>query len=134
VVRAATQGKDFMAVRKILILWLLGWMWLSPVMPGLAQASASQAKPQILEFSRKLCPDCVKSQRVITAVQNQYPGRFVVRNFYLEEQEALFRRYKVAIVPSQVFLDPRGQKVYQHEGPFKPAELIKKLRKLKFIR
>jgi hypothetical protein len=134
-VRAATQGKDFMAVRKILILWLLGWMWLSPVIPALAQGAApSQAKPQILEFSRKLCPDCVKSQRVVQVVQNQYPGRFVVRNFYLEEQAALFRRYKVAIVPSQVFLDPRGQKVYQHEGPFKPAELIKKLRELKFIR
>jgi thioredoxin 1 len=119
---------------RVLILLLLGWIWLSPVVPVLAQgAPASRAQPQIWLFSRKLCPTCVESQRVIVAVQKQYPGRFGVRNLYLEEEGALFRQYKVAIVPSQVFLDPRGKKVYQHEGIFKPQELIKKLRELKFI-
>lgn len=120
--------------RRVLIVLLLGWMWLSPVVPVLAQgAPASRAKPQIWLFSRRLCPTCVESQRLILAVQKQYPGRFVVRNFYLEEEGALFRRYKVAIVPSQVFLDPSGKKVYQHAGVFKRKELTKKLRELKFI-
>jgi thioredoxin 1 len=121
--------------RRILIVLLLGWMWLSPVMPMLAQAAPdSQAKPEIWEFSRKLCPICVESQQVILAVQKQYPGQFLVQNFYLEEEGPLFRRYKVAIVPSQMFVDPSGKKVYQHEGVFKRKELIKKLRELKFIR
>jgi hypothetical protein len=120
---------------RVLILLLLGWMWLSPVIPVRAQAApASRAKPQIWLFSRKLCPLCVESQQAVMAVQKQYPGRFVVRNFYLEEEGPLFRRYKVAIVPSQLLLDPSGKKVYQHEGVFKPEELTKKLRELKFIR
>ncbi len=67
------------------------------------------------------------------AVQKEYPGRFMVRNFYLEKDGALFRRYKVAIVPSQVFLNPNGKKVYQHEGVFNRTDLIKKLREMKFI-
>jgi hypothetical protein len=52
----------------------------------------------------------------------------------MDEDDSLFRRYKVAIVPSQVFLDPAGHEVYRHEGPFKKADLIKKLRDLQFIR
>jgi hypothetical protein len=52
----------------------------------------------------------------------------------LEKEGALFRRYKVALVSSQVFLDPSGKEVYPPEGLLKPAELIKKLRELKFTR
>jgi hypothetical protein len=40
----------------------------------------------------------------------------------------------VAIVPTQVFLDPAGKEVFRHEGVFPKDQLIQKLRELKFIR
>jgi hypothetical protein len=46
----------------------------------------------------------------------------------------LFRRYKVALVPTQVFLDAAGREVGRHEGVYKQEVLIQKLRELKFIR
>ena len=46
----------------------------------------------------------------------------------------MFRRYKVAIVPTQVFLNAAGQEVARHEGVYKKEALIQKLRELKFIR
>ena len=90
--------------------------------------------PKILEFDRKFCPICQASERVILAVKGRYPGQFDVEKLYIDEAEALFRRYKVAIVPTQVFLDAAGQEVGRHEGVFKPDALIQKLRDLKFIR
>jgi thiol-disulfide isomerase/thioredoxin len=120
--------------RRILVILLLGLIWLSPVFPARAQAPpASKLRPQILEFDREFCPVCKASERVIQAVQARYPGRFVVRKFYIDEAEALFRRYRVVFVPTQVFLDPAGQEVYRHEGVFKEEALIRKLRDLKFI-
>ena len=119
----------------VLMLLLLGWMWLSPGPPVLAQATtASSLRPKILEFDRKLCPICQASERIILAVKNGYPGQFEVEKLYIDEAEALFRRYKIAIVPSQVFLDAAGQEVGRHEGVFKPDALIQKLRGLQFIR
>ena len=118
----------------VLMLLLLGWMWLSSGLPVLAQATtAPGVLPKILEFDRKLCPICRASERVILAVKNRYPGQFDVEKFYIDEADALFRRYKVAIVPTQVFLDAAGQEVGRHEGVFKPEALIQKLRELKFI-
>lgn len=118
----------------ILILLLAGWMWLAPVWPALPQGPAApKALPVLLEFDRKHCPICHASEMVILAVKDQYPGKFVVRKLYIDEDEYLFRRYKVVIVPTQVFLDAAGQEVYRHEGVFKPAELIRKLQELKFI-
>jgi len=118
----------------VLMLLLLGWMWLSPGPPVLAQATtASSLRPKILEFDRKLCPICQASERIILAVKDRYPGQFGVEKLYIDEADTVFRRYKVAIVPTQVFLNAAGQEVARHEGVYKPEALIQKLRELKFI-
>ena len=116
------------------MLLLLGWLWLSPGPPVLAQATMAPAgRPKILEFDRKFCPICKASERVILAVKDRYPGQFEVEKLYIDEAEAIFRRYKVAIVPTQVFLNAAGQEVARHEGVYKEEALIQKLRELKFI-
>jgi thioredoxin 1 len=110
-------------------------MWLSPGPPVLAQATtAPNVLPQILEFDRKLCPICQASERVILAVKNQYPGQFEVNKLYIDEADSVFRRYKVALVPTQVFVNAAGQEVGRHEGAYKKEAVIQKLRELKFIR
>ncbi len=119
---------------KVLMLVWLGWMWLGPALPVLAQTAAPAGLPKILEFDRKLCPICQASERVIQAVKGQYPGQFGVDKLYIDEEEALFRRYKVAFVPTQVFLDATGKEVARHEGVWTQEALIQKLRELKFIR
>jgi thioredoxin 1 len=96
--------------------------------------TAPNVLPKILEFDRKLCPFCQASERVILAVKDRYPGQFGVEKLYIDEAEAVFRRYKVAIVPTQVFLDASGQEVARHQGVYKEKALIQKLRELKFIR
>ena len=121
--------------RRILILVLTGCLWLSTALPVLSQTSdLPRGLPELLEFDRKLCPICQASERIILAVKAKYPGQFAVRKLYMDEEEKLFSRYKVALVPTQVFLDAAGQEVYRHEGVFKEDELIIKLRELKFIR
>jgi thioredoxin 1 len=121
--------------RSILLLALLGWMWLSPVLPVLAQAlPPPNVLPKILEFDRKLCPICQASERILLAVKDKYPGQFRVEKLYMDEADYLFRQYKVAIVPTQVFLDAAGREVGRHEGVYKEDALIQQLRELKFIR
>jgi thioredoxin 1 len=118
----------------VLMLLLLGWLCLSPGPAVLAQATAAPAGgPKILEFDRKLCPICKASERVILAVKDRYPGGFEVEKLYIDEADVMFRRYKIAIVPTQVFLNAAGQEVARHEGVYKEAGLIQKLRELKFI-
>ena len=119
----------------VLMFLLWGWLWLSPGPPVLAQAiMVPTVSPKILEFDRKFCPICKASERVILAVKDRYPGQFEVEKLYIDEADKVFRRYKVAIVPTQVFLDAAGKEVGRHEGLVKQDALIQKLRELKFIR
>ena len=118
----------------ILVLLLLGWLCLTPGPPVLAQSATALARgPKILEFDRKFCPFCQASERVILAVKAEYPGQFEVEKLYIDEAEVLFRRYKVALVPTQVFLNAAGEEVARHEGVYEKGALIQKLRQLKFI-
>ncbi|MEJ2671958.1 MAG: thioredoxin family protein [Deltaproteobacteria bacterium] len=118
-----------------LTLMLVGWLWLIPVFPILSPGpAAAKALPVLLEFGRKGCNICQRSESIVQAVKDQYPGRFEVRRFYINQEQSWFYRYKVAIVPSQVFLDAEGREVYRHAGVFKIDDLIRKLRELKFIK
>ena len=119
----------------ILALLLAGWLGLIPILAARAQEPANaKALPVLMEFDRKYCPVCHASELAIQAVKRQYPGEFKVRKLYIDEEEYLFKRYKIAIVPTQVFLDASGKEVYRHEGVFKPADLTHKLRELNFIK
>ena len=117
----------------MLLLW--GWICLIPGLPVLAQTTKAPIfLPKILEFDHKLCPICRASERVILAVKDGDPGQFEVEKLYIDEADVMFRRYKVAIVPTQVFLDAAGQEVDRHEGAYTQEAMIQKLRELKFIR
>ena len=118
-----------------MIMVLLGWLLLGLLLPAAAQTPAGpRVIPEILEFDRKLCPVCKESEQIIQAVRAQYPGQFAVRRLYIDEEEHLFRRYRVAIVPTQVFLDTAGKEDFRHEGVFSREKLLAKLRELKFIK
>ncbi len=120
---------------KLLIILLSAWLLLGLLLPAAAQTPASpQVIPEILEFDRKFCPVCKESEQIIQAVQARYPGQFAVRRLYIDEEEPTFRRYRVAFVPTQVFLDAAGKEVFRHEGVFPREKLLEKLRELKFIK
>jgi thioredoxin 1 len=118
---------------------LLGALLLSQTVPVRAQTpgppprAAPPALPEILEFDRKLCPVCKEAEGIIREVKDRHPGQFAVRRLYIDEHGPMFRRYRVAIVPTQVFLDASRQEVFRHEGVFPTDKLIQKLRELKFI-
>jgi thioredoxin 1 len=118
---------------KILAL-LLGLVMFIQLLPARAQAPRpAQPRPEIYEFDRKLCPICREAEKIIQEVGKEFPGQFGVRRVYIDEELDLFRRYKVAITPTQVFVDAAGREVFRHEGVFPKDKLIQKLRELKFI-
>jgi thioredoxin 1 len=117
-----------------LIIMMLALLLAAGLLPAQAQETQPLAvRPEILEFGRKLCPVCLETELAIRAVQDRYPGQFVVRFLHVDEQPELFRHYRVVFVPTQIFLDARGKQVFRHDGAYKPDQLEKRLRLLKFI-
>jgi len=118
-----------------LISLMLAVLLLGQSLPVWGQGPPSpQGLPTILAFDRKLCPFCHQVEVTLEEIQKQYPGQLVVRLLFIDEREPMFKRFHIAIVPTQVFLDPAGKEVFRHEGVYPKEELIQKLKELKFIR
>jgi len=117
-----------------LISLILAVLLLGQTLPSLGQGPPPGGRPTVLAFDRRLCPICHGVEMTLKEIQEQNPGQFEVRRLFIDEEAPTFRRYRVVIVPTQVFVDPAGQEVFRHEGAFPKEELLKKLRELKFIR
>jgi thioredoxin 1 len=97
-------------------------------------AAPSKARPTILDFGRGLCPNCKQMEGILEKIKERYGDQVDVRLVYVDQDEALFKQYRIMLVPTQVFLDASGKEVFRHTGVFPPDLLEKKLRELKFIK
>ena len=119
-----------------------GWLgvclvvgWLGPAAPVWGQsASPIQSRPALYDFGMGMCVSCQEMEKILEGVKSKYGSQVEVRLVYVDKEKDLFKQYKIIAVPTQVFLDNQGREVDRHLGPFPEAELVKKLKDLKFIK
>jgi len=117
-----------------LICLVLSCLILWQTLPAWAQGQALQKpRPTILEFSRERCPMCEYMEDVLVQFKAKYGDQIEVRLVHIEPDENLFKQYKVAFVPTQVFLDASGKEVFRHTGLYTLQELVRKLKELKLM-
>ena len=119
-----------------------GWLgvclvvgWLGPVAPVWGQAASPvQSRPALYDFGMGKCVSCQEMEKILEGVKSKYGSQVEVRLVYVDKEKDLFKQYQIIAVPTQVFLDNQGREVDRHLGPFPEAELVKKLKDLKFIK
>jgi thioredoxin 1 len=113
---------------------LMGFLFLWHTLPTRAQSSgAGTGKPALYEFGSKYCIPCKEMQKVMADLKAQYGEQLEVRMIYADEEKDLFGKFKVMLIPAQVFLDASGKEVDRHMGALPKEEVIKELKELKFI-
>jgi len=99
--------------------------------PGIARG---QGKPALYDFGMGMCLSCKEMEKILGAVKDKYGSQVEVRLLYADKEKEQFEKYKIIAVPTQVFLDASGTEVFRHMGLFPEAELVNKLKELKFIK
>jgi thioredoxin 1 len=103
--------------------------------PTQAQGSApAEGKPALYEFGAKYCIPCKEMKEVMAALKTSHGDQVEFRMVYSDEERPLFEKYKIMLIPTQVFFDASGKEVDRHIGALPKEEVLKKLKELKFIR
>jgi thioredoxin 1 len=89
--------------------------------PGDAGAVASKAPdgtrlPRLVELGGEKCIPCRQMAPILEEVGKAYAGRLVVEKLDVQKDASLGRRWKVRVIPTQVFLDAEGKEIARHEG------------------
>ncbi len=81
-----------------------------------------------IELGSVNCIPCKQMQPVINAIENEYKGKVkvVFYDVWTKDGKQYADKYKIRLIPTQVFLDKQGNEIFRHEGFF-PKEEIEKI-------
>ena len=82
-------------------------------------------KPKItfLELGSLTCIPCKQMEKVLESVEEKYGDQIEVIFHDVKKNKEIIKKYKVKMIPTQVFLDENGKEIHRHVG-FYPEEKI----------
>lgn len=89
-----------------------------------------QKKVTFIELGSLQCNPCQRMQAVIKSVDEKY-NKEVKIEFYdvwTPEGRPFAEKYKIHLIPTQIFLDGNGVEFFRHEGYFPEEELVNVLK------
>jgi len=86
-------------------------------------------KVTFIELGSVRCIPCQKMQPVMKSIEANYGNevKVVFHDVWTKEGKPYANKFKVNVIPTQVFLDAKGKEFFRHEGFFPEEELVKVL-------
>lgn len=80
-----------------------------------------------VELGSVNCVPCRQMQPVMKSIEEKYKGKVevVFHDVWKDKNQA--QKYGIQLIPTQVFLDEKGNEFFRHEGFFSEEEIIKLL-------
>jgi thioredoxin 1 len=90
--------------------------------------SLSSGKPTVIDLGARTCIPCKKMAPILESLSNEYRGKAGVLFIDVHEDQAAAQKFRVQMIPTQIFFDARGKEVKRHIGFMDKAAIIKELK------
>lgn len=82
-----------------------------------AQAESQTGKlPTLVDVGKGTCIPCKKMKPILDELTLEYQGRAIVKVIDLRYEPQEAKKYKIRLIPTQIFFDEEGKEIYRHEG------------------
>jgi thioredoxin 1 len=95
---------------------------------AVVKQALSSGKPTVIDLGARTCIPCKKMAPILEGLSNEYKGRGNVLFIDVHENNSAADRFKVRMIPTQVFFDAKGNEVKRHVGFMEKADLVKELK------
>ena len=95
-----------------------------------SRTGARPVKVTFIELGSVNCIPCIKMQGVMREIEQEYQDQvqIVFYDVWTEAGKPYAQQYRIRVIPTQVFLDEKGNEYFRHEGYFPKEELVQVLR------
>lgn len=93
---------------------------------GAPATTAPQALPRMVDVGKTWCIPCKKMVAVLQEAEKRYKGKAVVEFVDLEKDPDAADRFKVQMIPTQIFYTAEGKEFERHVG-YLPIEDVEKV-------
>ena len=94
------------------------------------KAVAAAVKPRLLELGSSRCMSCIEMAKVLDALRASQGAKLKVDFVDVFEQPEAGDRYKISLIPTQIFYDSAGKEIFRHTGYFAHDDILAKFREL----
>jgi thioredoxin 1 len=88
----------------------------------------SSGKPTVIDLGARTCIPCKKMAPILESMSAEYRGRASVLFIDVHENNAAAERFKIRMIPTQIYFDAKGHEVKRHVGFMEKADIVKELK------
>jgi len=97
-----------------------------------AKTSSKQtlALPKLIDLGAGKCIPCKMMIPILDELEKEYAGRLKVEFIDVWENPDMAKKYKIRVIPTQIFFDASGKELFRHEGFFPKKDILSKWKEL----
>ncbi|MCF7794372.1 MAG: thioredoxin family protein [Candidatus Cloacimonetes bacterium] len=83
-----------------------------------SEQDSTSVKPKItfLELGSKTCVPCKMMEPVLESIREKYGDQIQVIFHDVKKKQEIAEKYKIRMIPTQIFLDAEGNEIHRHIG------------------
>jgi thioredoxin 1 len=94
----------------------------------IVRQSLSSGKPTVIDLGARSCIPCKKMAPILESLSGEYRGRASVLFIDVHEDQAAARKFRVQMIPTQIFFNSQGKEVKRHIGFMDKPDILKELK------
>ncbi len=101
-------------------------------LPSATPAAVSKAllsgRPAVIDLGARTCIPCRKMAPILESLAGEYRGRASVLFIDVHADKGAADRFRVQLIPTQIFFNAQGKEVKRHMGFMDKADIVKELK------
>jgi thioredoxin 1 len=86
----------------------------------------SKALPVLIDLGAGKCIPCKMMAPILEELKREYTGRLKVEFIDVWKKPNEAKKYKIRIIPTQIFYDASGKELFRHEGFYSKEDILGK--------
>jgi thioredoxin 1 len=84
----------------------------------------SSGKPSVIDLGARTCIPCKKMAPILEGLQKELKGKANVLFVDVWDNKAAAEKFRVQMIPTQIFLNAKGKEVKRHIGFMDKSEIL----------
>ena len=114
----------------ILMLAGVAYAELPSATDAIVKQALSSGKPAVIDLGARTCIPCKKMAPILESLAGEYRGKASVLFIDVHEDQAAAQKFRVQMIPTQIFFDAKGREVKRHIGFMEKKDVVKELKAL----
>ena len=98
--------------------------------PGIPVSKTDSSLPVLVDLGADKCIPCKAMKPILDDLSENYSEQFKVTFIDVWKNRAKAERYKINIIPTQIFFDASGNELFRHEGFYSREDILGKWKEL----